>query len=172
MGQKRPVQAFLLVTEETLEERLLVTLSAKHELALAALDPDSKVKAVDMVSGIEELKRRLEVLLGTKPEAPLDESQKLETEREAEQLARKERMANAGGQLIGAAFAFMGEMISHKEAAPQDIQMQEMLKQRLSECLEKDEKGQLKMTIKLPDEAFLDNMAKSLAQILGSSLRQ
>ena len=89
MGQKRPVQAFLLVTEETLEERLLGTLSAKHELALAALDPDSKVKAVDMVSGIEELKRRLEVLLGTKPEAPLDESQKLETEREAEQLGKK-----------------------------------------------------------------------------------
>ena len=47
-----------------------------------------------------------------------------------------------------------------------------MLKQRLSECLEKDEKGQLKMTIQLPDEAFLDNMAKSLAQILGPSLRQ
>ena len=68
MGQKRPVQAFLLVTEETLEEKLLGTLSAKHELALAALDPDSKVKAVDMVSGIEELKRRLEVLLGTKPD--------------------------------------------------------------------------------------------------------
>ena len=172
MGQKRPVQAFLLVTEETLEEKLLGTLSAKHELALAALDPDSKVKAVDMVSGIEELKRRLEVLLGTKPEAPLDESQKLEVEKEAERLARSERMANAGGQLIGAAFAFMGEMLSHKEAAPQDIQMQEMLKQRLSECLEKDEKGQLKMTIKLPDEAFLDNMAKSLSQILGPSLRQ
>ena len=42
MGQKRPVQAFLLVTEETLEEKLLGTLSAKHELALAALDPESK----------------------------------------------------------------------------------------------------------------------------------
>lgn len=47
MGQKRPVQAFLLVTEETLEEKLLNTLSAKHELAMAALDPDSKVKAVE-----------------------------------------------------------------------------------------------------------------------------
>ena len=172
MGQKRPVQAFLLITEETLEEKLLGTLSAKHELALAALDPDSKVKAVDMVSGIEELKRRLEVLLGTKPEAPIDESQKLETEREAEQLVKKERMADAGGQLIGAAFAFIGEMFSQKEAVSQDVHMQEILKQRLSECLEKDEKGQLKMTIKLPDEAFLDNMAKSLAQILGPSLRQ
>jgi SNF2 family DNA or RNA helicase len=168
MGQKRPVQAFLLVTEETLEEKLLGTLSAKHELALAALDPDSKVKTVDLVSGMEELKRRLEVLLGTKPDAALDESQKAEVEKEAARLAQKEKMANAGGQLIGAAFAFIGEMFSQKEDKPQDIQMQEMLKQRLSECLEKDEKGQLKMTIHLPNEAFLDNMARSLSQILGT----
>jgi SNF2 family DNA or RNA helicase len=168
MGQARPVQAFLLVTEETLEEKLLGTLSAKHELALAALDPDSKVKAVDMVSGIEELKRRLEVLLGTKPDASLDESQKVEVEKEAARLAQREKMANAGGQLIGAAFAFIGEMFSQKEGTQQDIRMQEMVRQRLSECLDKDEKGQLKMTIQLPDEAFLDNMAKSLSQILGT----
>ncbi len=168
MGQKRPVQAFLLVTEETLEEKLLGTLSAKHELALAALDPDSKVKTVDLVSGIDELKRRLEVLLGTKPDAALDESQKAEVEKEAARLVQRERMAHAGGQLIGAAFAFIGEMFSKKEGMQQDIRMQEMVRERLSECLEKDEKGQLKMSIQLPDEAFLDNMAKSLAQILGA----
>ena len=57
MGQKRPVQVFLLVTEETFEEKLLGTLSAKHALALAALDPDSKVKSVDHASGMEELKQ-------------------------------------------------------------------------------------------------------------------
>jgi SNF2 family DNA or RNA helicase len=32
MGQKRPVQVFVLVTEETLEESLLNTLAAKHAL--------------------------------------------------------------------------------------------------------------------------------------------
>jgi hypothetical protein len=32
---------------------------------MAALDPDSRGKAVDLASGMEELKRRLEVLLGT-----------------------------------------------------------------------------------------------------------
>jgi SNF2 family DNA or RNA helicase len=172
MGQKRPVQAFLLVTEETLEEKLLGTLSAKHELALAALDPDSKVKVVDLVSGIDELKRRLEVLLGTKPEAPIDESQKLEKEKELEQLATKERMASAGGQLIGAAFAFIGEMFPQREETEQSHQIAEMVKKGLSECLEKGEDGRLRMTIALPDESILDNMAKSLAQILGSSLKQ
>jgi len=172
MGQKRPVQAFLLVTEETLEERLLGTLSAKHELAMAALDPDSTVKAVDLAAGIDELKRRLEILLGTRPDAALDESRKAEVEKEAERLARKEKVAVAGGQLLGAAFAFIGEIFSQKEETEQAVQMADMFKKRLSECLEKGEDGRLKMTIDLPDESVLSNMAKSLAQILGSAWKQ
>ncbi len=60
MGQKQNVQVFLFVTEDTLEESLLVTLSAKHQLALAALDPDSNVTRVDLSCGMDELKRRLE----------------------------------------------------------------------------------------------------------------
>jgi len=172
MGQKRPVQAFLLVTEETLEEKLLGTLSAKHELALAALDPDSKVKTVDLASGMEELKRRMEVLLGTRPDGAIDESQKAAVEREAERLALKERVASAGGQLLGAAFAFIGEMLPKKEETGETLHMAESLRTRLSECLEKDEKGRLKMTITLPDESVLDTLAKSLAQILGPGWRQ
>ncbi len=167
MGQKRPVQAFLLVTEETLEEKLLGTLSAKHELALAALDPESKVRTVDLASGMEELKRRLEILLGAKPDGALDESRKAEVEREAERLAMRDRVANAGGQLLGAAFAFIGEMLPKKEETEETRQTSERLKNRLSECLEKDQDGRLKMTITLPDESILNNLAKSLAQILG-----
>jgi SNF2 family DNA or RNA helicase len=90
MGQRRPVQAFLLVTEETLEEKLLGTLSAKHELALAAIDPDSRVKTVDLASGMEELKRRLEILLGAKPDAALDESRKAEMGREGFRFYRRD----------------------------------------------------------------------------------
>ncbi len=172
MGQKRPVQVFLLITEDTIEENLLGTLSAKHELALAALDPDSKVKTVNLARGIDELKRRLEVLLGTKPDASLDESQKAEVEKEAERLAQKEKLASAGGQLIGAAFAFIGEMFPQRKETEQNIEMAKILQERLSECLEKDEKGHLKMTISIPDESVLNNMAKSLAQILGSGWKQ
>ena len=168
MGQKNPVQVFILVTEETIEENLLGTLSAKHELAMAALDPDSEVTAVDLASGMEEMKRRLEVLLGTKPEAPVDESRKEQVEREAQQLLRKEKIAGAGGQLLGAAFAFMSEILPQKEETEQTIQMAETFKSRLQECMEKDENGNLKMTITLPDESVLDNLAKSLAQVLGS----
>ena len=47
-----------------------------NKLAMAALDPDSEVTAVDLASGMEEMKRRFEVLLGTKPKAPVDERRK------------------------------------------------------------------------------------------------
>ena len=113
MGQKNPVQVYLLVTEETLEERLLTTLSAKMDLALACLDADSDVSQVDMVSGMEELRRRLEVLLGAKPEAPVDETSKEQSLREAEVAQQRQaRVAEAGGELLGAAFKFLGELVT------------------------------------------------------------
>jgi hypothetical protein len=172
MGQKRPVQAFLLVTEETLEERLLGTLSAKHDLAMAALDPESRVNAVHLASGMDELKRRLEVLLGTKPVVPIDESQRADVEREAQRMAQREKIASAGGQLLGAAFAFIGEMFPKKEETEEALHMAETIKNRLADCMEKDENGRLTMTVTLPDESVLTNMAKSLAQILGSGWNQ
>jgi superfamily II DNA/RNA helicase len=166
MGQKRPVHVFLLVTEATLEESLLTTLSAKHELALAALDPDAEATEVDLTSGVEELKRRLEILLGAKPEAPQDESMKEQVQNEAEELARKETIAAAGGQLVGAAFSFIGEIFSGKEDTEQSLQLEEMLKERLSECMERGEDGRLRMSIALPDEAALNTLSKSLAKMI------
>jgi superfamily II DNA or RNA helicase len=170
MGQKRPVHAYLLVTEGTLEEGLLGTLAAKQELAMAALDPDSDVTQVNLASGIEELKRRLEKLLGAQPEAPIDESRKARVEQEAAAAAaRKERIAGAGGQLLSAAFAFMGEMFARQEDTPGTRELAQTLKGKLAECLEKGPDGSLKMTISLPDESALDNLARSLAQILQES---
>jgi len=166
MGQKRPVQVFIMVTEDTLEESLLGTLAAKHQLSLAVLDPDTKTANVDLSSGMEELKRRLEVLLGTKPDAPPDESLRKQVEKETEILARKERVANAGGQLIGAAFAFIGEMFAGKDASDQTVQLAETFKMKLSEGLEKEEDGKLTMKISFPDEGALDNLAKSLARMV------
>ncbi|MDR1923910.1 MAG: DEAD/DEAH box helicase [Planctomycetaceae bacterium] len=75
MGQRRHVQVFLLVTEGTIEEQMLRTISAKQELSFAALDVCSEVSEVMLTSGVEELKRRLEVLLGSRPAAPIDQSQ-------------------------------------------------------------------------------------------------
>ncbi|MBI9084211.1 MAG: SWF/SNF helicase family protein [Desulfobacterales bacterium] len=165
MGQKRPVQVFLLVTADTLEENLLQTLSAKHELSLAVLDPDCETVEMDMAAGMEALKRRLEVLLGQKPEAPEDQSLRTETEQTARALAQKDRIAAAGGQLMGAAFAFIGEMFADADASGETDRLAGAFKAKLADCLEEDDSGRLKMTVAIPDEAFLDTMARSLAKI-------
>lgn len=170
MGQSRPVQVYLLITEDTIEENLLATLSAKHELALAALDPDSELDTVALQTGMEALKKRLEILLGQKPDAPEDESEKNRIEQEAAALARRKKVAQAGGQLIGAAFAFIGEMFSEQVTPEKTDALAGAFKTKLMDCLEKDEDGGLKMTISIPDAAFLDNMAHSLAGILSQRL--
>ena len=115
MGQKRPVQVYLLVTEQTLEESLLSTLSAKKDLALAALDVESDVDEVSLVSNGEELRNRLEILLGAKPQA----ASAPEVKTEAVGLQdHQQRVAAAGGELLGAVFNFLGELVSQNDQAP------------------------------------------------------
>ncbi|MFQ5610393.1 MAG: DEAD/DEAH box helicase, partial [Woeseiaceae bacterium] len=166
MGQKRPIQVFVLVTEGTIEENLLGTLSAKHELALAALDVESDVDTVDLASGMEELKGRLEVLLGAKPDAPIDESEKTRQSDEAERLAHRQRVALKSGQLLGAAFSFLDELLpSHRPTEPSH-HVAEGLRQRLTECIQHDEHGRPQLTVTLPDSAALDKIVNSLARLI------
>ncbi len=166
LGQQQPVQVYILVTEGTLEENLLGTLSAKQELFLAALDPEAEIAEVDMTTGLEELKNRLEVLLGNKPAAPESERLKAEAEEQARTLAQKEKASLAGARLMEAAFVFMGEMFPLSEDTGQVDAFAGVMKEKLAECMEKDEQGRLQMTFTLPDESVLDNMAHSLARIM------
>ena len=166
MGQKQPVQVFVLVTEETIEENLLNTLSAKKDLALAALDPESDVDAVEFASGMEELRRRLEVLLGAKPQAAVDESVKRAEEEQHRALAYRERVSAAGGELLGAAFHFLGELVGQEQAAEPPRQIVQDLRHRLTECVQEDERGRQKLTITLPSRETLDQLAGTLARLL------
>lgn len=172
MGQKRPVQVYVFVTENTIEEKLLATLSAKHDLALAALDPDSDVTAVDFDSGIEALRRRLEVLLGAQPEAPVDVSQQQQVTEQTQDLAEhRERVAAAGGELLGAVFHFLGELVSQDQAPSPADPVVSSVRDRLSQCVEQDPSGRQRLTITLPDRTMLDNLAQTLARLMvvGSS---
>ncbi len=166
MGQKNPVQVYVLVTEQTIEEKLLRTLSAKHDLALAALDMDSNVREVELASGMEELKRRLELLLGATPHAAVDDSEKQRQQQEAERLGRRSRVAEAGGQLLSAAIAFLGEMIPQREDTQASARMALEFKARLDQCLERDGQGRPQLTVTLPDEAAIEKLALSLATLL------
>jgi hypothetical protein len=162
------VQVFVLVTEQTIGENLLATLSAKRDLALAALDPDASDDAVEMISGMDQLKQRLEILLGAKAEAPLDLSAQQAREAETHQLAaaQKERVAAAGGELLGAAFKFLGELVATQADQPAEPAMAVELRSRLAQCAEDDGTGRQRLTVTLPDRAALDHLATALAQLL------
>jgi superfamily II DNA or RNA helicase len=170
MGQTQPVQVYVLVTEETIEENLLATLAAKKDLALAALDVESEVDAVDMASGMDELKSRLEVLLGAKPEAAVDQTvlQAAVAPGVGEPSPEhRQRVAAAGGELLGAAFKFLGELVAQQApAAPPSEMLVANLRQGLGACVEDDPLGKPRLTITLPDRTALDNLAQTLAQLL------
>jgi superfamily II DNA/RNA helicase len=169
MGQQRPVQVYVLVTEETLEERLLGTLAGKRDLALAALDADSEVNQVDLTSGVEELRRRLEVLLGAQPEAPLDVTRQEEAAAQAQPRdERRDRVASAGGEMLGAVFHFLGELVSDGQSPAPPEPLVAQVRSRLSECAEEGPSGTQRLTVTLPDKRALDALAQTLARLLAA----
>jgi superfamily II DNA or RNA helicase len=166
MGQKQKVQVYLLVTEDTIEERLLGTLSAKHDLALAALDVNSDVSEVELRGGMDELKRRLERLLGEKPATPIDVSQQRAVEAETERIAaRRQKVAAAGGELLGAAMKLLGELVDTEghQPAPQAV---DRVRSGLASCAERGDDGQIQLRFSLPSEDALNGLATTLAKLL------
>ena len=189
MGQKRHVQVFLLVTEETIEAQMLSTLSAKHDLALAALDIGSDVSEVMMKSGVEELKRRLEVLLGAKPAAPDDISVEATTQQIAEAVmprnAQQERIVQAGSEIVESIFKFVGTLQSNIEpgknepetVSPEFPLLQTAAKEVMPQVqkaiaevihVETDGNGKTRLSFTLPEKPVLDGLLQAAAQWLGT----
>ncbi len=169
MGQKNPVHVYKLVTTDTIEERLLETLASKQELADASIDMNSDVDSVAMVSGMEDLRRRLEKMLQPPIAAPVDESQKRRVEEQTQSLAaRREKVSAASGQLIGAALALAGELMQSPGDAPPAEATVDKLAKRLGECVETDSQGRPQLTISLPDQGALRALAATLAKLLES----
>ncbi|MEM7384777.1 MAG: DEAD/DEAH box helicase, partial [Verrucomicrobiota bacterium] len=165
MGQKRPVHVYLLVTEESLEEKMMASLSAKQDLALAVLDPEATVDQVKLVSGIEDLKKRLEILLGANPDSPIDESERERETREMEERRLKQRMLTEnGGRLFDSA---LGLLSARRGINPQtvDPEMATHFKEALAECVQPDENGRPTLTLTLPDTQAIDRLAATLAGI-------
>lgn len=164
MGQKRPVQVYLLVTEQTIEEKMLATLAAKKDLSIAALDIESDVTRVDLTSGIEELKQRLELLLADKPVAKIDESEQRRVEAEAEQLTRVKSMEESGGNLLRAMFSFVASFAPHTETP--EASAVEMVKAGLMDLVAEEPDGSFSMKLRLPDREALDDIAKVMARFI------
>jgi superfamily II DNA/RNA helicase len=169
MGQTQPVQVFILVTEQTIEESLLATIAAKKDLALAALDIESDIDEVRLESGLQELKNRLEVLLGAHPEAPLSDMRPETSQEPAiDAEAHRERVAAAGGELLGAAIKLLGELVSESAtAAPPPEEFVASLRSSLEACT--DGEARPRLTITLPGKESLDELSRSLAKLLIAS---
>ena len=167
MGQKQPVQVFILITENTLEENLLTTLAAKKDLALAALDPESTVDTVEMITGADELRARMEVLLGAKPEAHID---KTEEKKQVDDVNRRKRLAEAGGEMFSAVFQFLGELVGQTASTAQPSEaLVQQFRARLDSCVQTDETGRPQLTVTLPNAQALDGLAKTLASFLAGA---
>ncbi|GAB5441073.1 MAG: DEAD/DEAH box helicase [Fuerstiella sp.] len=172
MGQKNPVHVYKLVTvapagqPPTIEERLLDTLANKQDLADASINIDSDVNEVAMISGMEDLKRRLEVVLTPQHKA-IDESQQRKVEEEAKALAqKKERVSAAGGTLITAALTLAGELLDSSGKREPNQQTVDALTERLSQCVEQDEQGRPQLKISLPNQDALKTLARTVAIML------
>ena len=130
MGQTKPVAVYVLVTEATIEEQLMATLAAKRDLALAVLDVESKVSDVSIRGNAQELKDRLEVLLGALPAAAIsgtavaavDDAIRASADdqhdeatgaavRIAEPSATQAQLAQATGALVAAAKSFFATLM-------------------------------------------------------------
>ena len=168
MGQKRPVDVYLLVSIDTFEERLLSTLADKRDLALAALDPESNVSELKMRSNMDNLKRRLENLIGEPPVASEDRT-----------LQRK---VDARGGRTGGPATTRG-----RRRQPGDIRRlpagQLDHSQRcggiratrwcaksaagLESLVRHDDQGRPQLQLTLPDANSLDQLAGALARLVG-----
>jgi superfamily II DNA or RNA helicase len=160
MGQKRPVAVFVLVTEDTLEENLLATLSSKRDLAMAALDPDTQVTDVDVRTQADDLKEKLEILLGAKPEAPIDETVK-ET---ASAAAANDRLAQAGSTFLRAAFDILGEIAG--AAGERQVAAFTDLREALDVKVVADAQGKRRLSLALPPRETLASLVRGLADLL------
>ncbi len=166
MGQKNPVDVYLLVTENTFEERMLDVLAQKQSLALAALDTECDIDRLDFQSGMEELKRRLEKMLGPQPIAPIDESSRERAEMEVSRShVHREKVAAAGGQLLGALFEFVGELVGNDGVEPPKPVV-DSVRQGLEQCVQQDEQGRPQLVFTLPNEQNINQLAKTLAGLL------
>ncbi len=171
MGQKRHVAVYLLVTVDTFEERMLETLSDKRDLALAALDPESDVDELKLRSGMDDLKRRLEKLLGEPPAAAEHVALKEKVEREADDMMqRQQRVAAAGASVITAVCQLVGELVPSGGAqAEPDPAVVSQVRSGLDAMVGKDAQGRPQLQLTLPDSGSLDQLAGALAKLVGIS---
>ncbi len=167
MGQKNPVHVYKLVTEDTIEERLLETLASKQDLADAALDFESDTESITMKSSIANIRERLEKILLPERPAPVRENSERSAVAQLEAIqARRQQVSAAGGQLLGAALNLVGALVRDQGKPEPDSEVVHQLTESLASCVQRDEAGRPQLTIALESDDALRNLAQTLASLL------
>jgi hypothetical protein len=80
-------------------------------------------------------------------------------------LQHRDRVAAAGGELLGAAFKLLGELVEQTPVSPPP-DMVNHLRDGLAACVDDGPNGEARLTITLPDRGTLDQLAQTLARLL------
>ena len=78
---------------------------------------------------------------------------------------QRQRGAAAGGELLGAAFQFLGQLVGPQQALP-PAALVDRLRAGLDSCVDQDAEGKPRLTITLPDKSALDGLAQTLAKLM------
>ncbi|NQZ57684.1 MAG: SWF/SNF helicase family protein, partial [Lentisphaeraceae bacterium] len=159
-GQTKPVQAINLVTAGTIEERLLANFEKKQELFSAVLDPETDICEVSMSSGMGDLRSKLQGLLTS----PSKKSHHRETVIALPGVSA-EVMSLSGGRLMNSALNFLGDLLQTQGGTDAPEGLSREIRRLLLNAFQRNEKGELEITLRFADDEAVDRLAVSLARM-------
>ena len=126
---------------------------------------ESDVREVALARALTELKRRLEVLLGAKPHAPVDKRERTQKAQETQvQADRKQRML--GGWRSAPRRG--GALARRNSTSPRPWRRRNppLVRNQLAGAVDTDPAGRPVLALTLPDRATLDGIAHVVASLL------
>jgi hypothetical protein len=97
----------------------------------------------------------------------VDKTKKQVESAQIQEKQRRERVAAAGGEMLGAVFHFLGELAGNNDnGQPVPDEVVNGVKARLNECVEIDDTGKARLTVTFANQQALDNLAKTLAKMM------
>ncbi|HON10345.1 MAG TPA: hypothetical protein PLE24_05715 [Chitinispirillaceae bacterium] len=127
-----------------------------------------------MSSNIDDLKKKLELLLGEKDPAPVDTSmlEEVTEEKDKASVINIEKASEASGKMLSAVFSFIRESIpssvTKEKRSPLTLALEESLKSISN--VEAD--GKVRMQLTFDSQEAVDAMAAAIAGLLEAAGRK
>jgi hypothetical protein len=119
---------------------------------------------------MDDLKRRLEKLLGEPPAAAEKRAMKQQVERQHDAIAQQQqRIAAAGAGVVSAVCQLLGELVPAAQENKPDPAVVSQVRTGLDTFVGNDDQGRPQLRLTLPDSGALDQLATALASLVGIS---